>query len=325
MKRSARFGLKYKVIAPIVILGVGITLAANYYIQKHAADQAVLMATDSARGLAVQTSELRKYYTKAIVSRAKAGGIQATHDYGQRTGAIPLPATLVHELNAIVNQHDGSSLRLFSDYPFPFRKDGGAQDAFEREALQFLRANPTETFSRLDQYKGQPALRYAMADVMSAQGCVDCHNSHALSPKRDWRIGDVRGVLEVVVPVQRSVAAAQQGGLRMGLIFGGLMLLMVLLTALNVRRLLSGLSTATGVAGQIADGDLSGAVAITSDDELGDLQQSLGHMSERLAETMREVREAVDGVSVAASQVYFTTASLAQGGRQQVVSVEIPH
>jgi methyl-accepting chemotaxis protein len=125
--------------------------------------------------------------------------------------------------------------------------------------------------------------------------------------------------------VQRSVAAAQQGGLRMGLIFGGLILLMVLLTALNVRRLLSGLSTASGVAGQIADGDLSGTVAITSDDELGDLQQTLGHMSERLAETMREVREAVGGVSLAASEVSTTSAALAQGASEQVVSMATTH
>ena len=40
-------------------------------------------------------------------------------------------------------------------------------------------------------------MRVALADRMSAQACVSCHNSHPQSPKTDWQLGDVRGVLEV--------------------------------------------------------------------------------------------------------------------------------
>ena len=29
--------------------------------------------------------------------------------------------------------------------------------------------------------------------------CVDCHNTHPESPKRDWRVGDVRGIQEVTI------------------------------------------------------------------------------------------------------------------------------
>lgn len=33
------------------------------------------------------------------------------------------------------------------------------------------------------------------------QGCVDCHNAHPDSPKTDWRVGDVRGVQVVQIPL----------------------------------------------------------------------------------------------------------------------------
>ena len=31
------------------------------------------------------------------------------------------------------------------------------------------------------------------------KACVDCHNSHPESPKRDWKVGDVRGIQEVTI------------------------------------------------------------------------------------------------------------------------------
>jgi len=29
--------------------------------------------------------------------------------------------------------------------------------------------------------------------------CVACHNSHPESPKRDWIVGDVRGIQEITI------------------------------------------------------------------------------------------------------------------------------
>src|SRR5205807_1824042 len=41
------------------------------------------------------------------------------------------------------------------------------------------------------------------------QSCVDCHNSHPLSPKKDWKAGDVRGIQTVAVelPVFKNIFA----------------------------------------------------------------------------------------------------------------------
>ena len=35
--------------------------------------------------------------------------------------------------------------------------------------------------------------------------CVTCHNQHPDSPKTDWKVGDVRGVVEVILPLNLGV------------------------------------------------------------------------------------------------------------------------
>ena len=97
-------------------------------------------------------------------------------------------------------------MRLYSDYPFPWRRrEGGAQDDFEREALRRLREQPEEPYYRFEEWRGRPSLRYATASRMRAS-CIGCHNSHKDSPKTDWKEGEVRGVFEVIFPVDKSVA-----------------------------------------------------------------------------------------------------------------------
>ncbi|CAH0350871.1 DUF3365 domain-containing protein [Aquabacterium sp. CECT 9606] len=44
------------------------------------------------------------------------------------------------------------------------------------------------------------------------EGCVACHNSHPQSPKRDWKVGDVRGLIEVVAPVDEVDKSISQAG-----------------------------------------------------------------------------------------------------------------
>ena len=48
-----------------------------------------------------------------------------------------------------------------------------------------------------------------IAPVIMEQACVSCHNAHPESPKRDWKVGDVRGLQEVSIaqPIAGSIFA----------------------------------------------------------------------------------------------------------------------
>jgi C4-dicarboxylate-specific signal transduction histidine kinase len=130
----------------------------------------------------------------------------------------------------------GMQVRLYSNHPFPWRSDGGARDAFEREALRELTARPERPFFRFEHVDGRPVLRYATADRMRA-GCVPCHNSHPSSPRTDWKIGDVRGVLEIVRPLDRATSQARTGLHETFVLMSGMAVLAVFGLGLGIGRL----------------------------------------------------------------------------------------
>ncbi|MBU6428498.1 MAG: hypothetical protein KGR26_05790 [Cyanobacteria bacterium REEB65] len=67
--------------------------------------------------------------------------------------------------------------------------------------------------------------------------CVSCHNAWPDSPKKDWKVGQVGGALEVAVPMQSEQAAVRQslaGGLAL---LAGISLLWLTGVALAIIRL----------------------------------------------------------------------------------------
>ncbi|MEO0415383.1 MAG: DUF3365 domain-containing protein, partial [Verrucomicrobiota bacterium] len=64
-----------------------------------------------------------------------------------------------------------------------------------------LRKNQVDPVSHFELAEdGTEMLRY-FSPVIMGRSCVDCHNSHADSPKTDWRVGDIRGYQEVTLPM----------------------------------------------------------------------------------------------------------------------------
>jgi serine/threonine protein kinase len=169
-------------------------------------------ALESAAQLSEVLEEVNNFYSADVVERAKVKGVEATHDYAIRKGTIPLPATFTIELGKHVRDRNesGVQVRLYSDYPFRPRTDGGPRDDFERQALDRLRQAPTERYYRFEEFQDRPSLRYATAQRMQAT-CVQCHNGHADSAKKDWKEGEVAGILEIVRPLDRDAARARAG------------------------------------------------------------------------------------------------------------------
>ncbi len=194
---------------------------------------------------AAQHSEMlevvNNLYSSEVVNRIIDAKVPVTHDWDKHRGAIPLPATLTIELGKMVSEQSqlGMQVRLYSDFPFKSRTDGGPKDDFEIDALSRLRQNPDEPVYRFEEFQGRSSLRYATARRMQA-ACVQCHNSHPNSRKTDWKEGDVRGVLEIIRPLDRDQERAREG-LRgtvvlMAAIGVSLLGLLVLVLVVNRRR-----------------------------------------------------------------------------------------
>lgn len=169
-------------------------------------------ALRTARLYSVALTQFRTLYTSEVVSKAKKLGLDVTHDYMSRDNAIPLPATLSMKLGEEIGKHaSGAKAKLYSPYPFPWRiKQGQSQSStFENDAWNFLRANPDRVFSRFESEGSETILRYAIADIMRPE-CVACHNSYPETPKNNWKAGDVRGILEISLPLGAIVSQTQE-------------------------------------------------------------------------------------------------------------------
>ena len=183
--------------------------------------------------------EARTLYSNNAVGRLQGvHGVAVTPDYASIPGAIPTPATFLIELSKSISQQiPGMNVRLYSDYPFRWRQqDGGPKDEFEQAALTYLRQHPKETFVRIENVQGRASLRFAEADIMKPS-CVTCHNTQIDSPKRDWKVGDVRGVLEITRPLDSFIAQTQAGLRDTFIMMGGLLTLALLGIALVISRL----------------------------------------------------------------------------------------
>ncbi len=73
--------------------------------------------------------------------------------------------------------------------------------------LAQLRKQPTEPYYRFEEFQGRPSLRYATARRMQA-ACLECHNHDPNSTYHFWKEGDVRGVLEIIQPLDRDAVGA---------------------------------------------------------------------------------------------------------------------
>ncbi|MGB6169535.1 MAG: adenylate/guanylate cyclase domain-containing protein [Geitlerinemataceae cyanobacterium] len=195
-----------------LLLCIGVTGAlwntsrfSSSLIRSHALQSAVMYAQ--------AMKNARTLYSDAVVDRIDdVQSIRVTHDYALANNSIPLPATFLIELGQRIRQDNPEiSVRLFSDYPFPWRKaEGGPKDDFEREALTALKQNSDRPFFRIESFQDKPIFRYAEADILQ-RSCINCHNTHPESPKRDWKVGDVRGVLEITQPLQDVAAHTEKG------------------------------------------------------------------------------------------------------------------
>ena len=151
-------------------------------------------------------STFREVYTSKVVTIAEKNGLPAIHDFHNKN-AIPLPATLTIIFgNKISENGEGESISLYSPYPFPWRKEtGGLRDEFSKNAWTHINNNKTEPYSEIFTEKNNKFMRYAIADIMRPS-CIACHNSHIDSPKTDWKLGDVRGVLDIKIPLSNILS-----------------------------------------------------------------------------------------------------------------------
>ncbi len=85
---------------------------------------------------------------------------------------------------------------------WPLSPKGVAETATEKTGLQFVLEHPDSAYYAEESLGGRRYFIAVYPDKAVFPSCVNCHNGHKDSPKKDFKPGDVMGGLVVRVPLE---------------------------------------------------------------------------------------------------------------------------
>jgi methyl-accepting chemotaxis protein len=294
-------GLAWRLILPVP-LTIFVALALIWVIvPRIVTSMAINDAVLANQQVAAEFKTIRAYYSENVVNKVVKGGVfKATHDHKGNDAAVPLPATFIHDLSAALKNND-TTVSLYSPFPFPDRKDRKL-DEFQQQAWAFLTAHPDDTFSRTELRDGREVVRVAVADKMSGASCINCHNSDPRSPKTDWKLQDVRGVLEIASAIDAQLAHGATlthlmliGATSIGVLLFGLTLIVTRGVTSPLRGMVRDMQ-------KLASGDFDVVLpGLGRKDEIGAMAQAVEQFKVKAAERARHEAEQEDAVKRAAA------------------------
>ena len=147
--------------------------------------------------IAEENNVVRSLYTKEIVTQSKKSGLKFSEDWQDKTvEAGPLPALFLRAVSqALEKKPVPVSLFLGSDFPI---SSANAFDGQQNKIFQQIKKEPHKpAFFYAEGIKRHVAM---FPDFAIAAACVDCHNKHPDTPKKDWKLGDVMGATTWLYP-----------------------------------------------------------------------------------------------------------------------------
>ena len=294
--RTEHWRVGTKLLAFTVPPFVAVILLATWAVYERSAASLEQKMTARAESIHAQIMADREYYASVVVPRILELGGTLAAQYHDVRGVLPLPATFVREASEIVaTEHGGYIAKLIS--PWAINKNQGLKDQFHRDAFAALAMNPDKHFFRINTVEGRTVMRVLMADRASAQSCVGCHNAHPESPRHDFKLHDLMGGLEVIIPVDQYLQESREdllltvgGGL-------GMSLLLVGIVAMGTRRIVARpLSQLASRMRSFADPDAgplsSSAVSRPPCDEVGALTATYDQMQAVIVTQRQELQAA---------------------------------
>ena len=226
--------LFWRMTLPVpIMLVVGILLLL-FALPKAVEWNIKVTARENALQVAQDYRSIRDYYNTYVVEEVQSNAdVTVSHMHLDSNGSIPSPATFLKEMTQ-QRGSDDVSISLVSPLPFKSRAQEPL-DGFQQQAWNTLLEKPDEVLVRIEERDGKDIVRVAIADRLTAESCVSCHNSHPDSPRHEWSLGDVRGVLEVQSDVGAQLArgTSLSVGLIVALSIGGAFL--AFMNGLNAR------------------------------------------------------------------------------------------
>jgi len=144
----------------------------------------------------------RTVYTTHVVKRMQEKGIVPATEHWEQDNALPLPAQFLQRAGRLVAEKgSGIRYRLISLWPI-YRRNAPATE-FEREGLKSFTSNPDTPHRGIVRSGKKEYFQAIYPDRAVTKACIDCHNAHPLSPKRDFTLNSVMGAIVITIPLDQ--------------------------------------------------------------------------------------------------------------------------
>ncbi|HEY7533095.1 MAG TPA: DUF3365 domain-containing protein [Nitrospiraceae bacterium] len=147
----------------------------------------------------------RHFYTIHIANRLRKERIVDVSENWKATHSLPLPVQLIKETSEIA-ELTGPNVRYRLISQWPINKANAPATEFERRGLKEIQTSPNRPYSSTVEGAGKLVFEAIYADIAVTTACIECHNAHPNSPKKDFKTGDVMGGLVISFPVSQKAA-----------------------------------------------------------------------------------------------------------------------
>lgn len=145
----------------------------------------------------------RTLYTTHVVDRMQETGTVIASEAWESRNALPLPAQmLMLSGSRVIQKGIGLEYRLASLLPI-YKKNGPASE-FEKVGLAAVEHESSQPYTGYITRGKKMYFQAIYADRAVSKACVNCHNTHLLSPKRDRKLGEVMGGIIITFPVDEG-------------------------------------------------------------------------------------------------------------------------
>jgi hypothetical protein len=143
----------------------------------------------------------RTVYTRLIVNRLTLQDkVITASEHFEDEQALVLPAQMFRfgsEMVAEKTEDFSYSLQSL----WAVNKQNMPRTDIEKAGLAFIAENPGERYYGEEELGGVKYFTAVYPDVAVAPACINCHNEHPDSPRRDFEIGEVMGGVVLRIPL----------------------------------------------------------------------------------------------------------------------------
>lgn len=159
-------------------------------------------------------------------------------------------------------------------------------DEFEHKALVSFEKREINEYIMIEKIQDKPYLRY-MSPLFIEKSCLRCHN------KNNYQIGDVRGAISIMIPIQKTLDAIDSNKkfmlgssiLTVIVLISALFLIIQKVVVLPMNRLKKSIS-------DFSEGKYSHSLLKTGD-EFEDLYKTFSQMASKISENQQELEQKV--------------------------------